>query len=163
MTKHAFTELYTRYVDKIYSYVYWRTSDAEVAEDITSEVFTKAWAARESFDGVYPQAWLYTIARNLLTDYHRRLRPTVDSEVIAELVDTTNDTPSEATEKILAREKLAKAIATLPEQSQSIIIWRFVDNESAAEIGKRLGISEGNVRIQQMRALKRLKEWYESK
>ncbi|MFO0882156.1 MAG: sigma-70 family RNA polymerase sigma factor [Candidatus Saccharimonadales bacterium] len=162
MTKHAFTELYTRYVDKIYSYVYWRTSDAGVAEDITSEVFTKAWAARDTFDGTYPQAWLYTIARNLLTDYHRRLKPSVDSDVLAELVDTTHDTPQEAAEKTLTREKLARAISQLPEQAQSIIIWRFVDNESAAEIGKRLGISEGNVRIQQMRALKRMKEWYES-
>ena len=122
MTKHAFTELYNQYVEKIYSYVYWRTSDAAIAEDITSEVFTKAWAAKEAFDGKHPQAWLYTIARNLITDHHRRLRPTVDSEAIAELVDTTNDTPAEATEKVLAREKLARAIATLPEQAQSIVI-----------------------------------------
>jgi RNA polymerase sigma-70 factor (ECF subfamily) len=148
MTKHEYTKLYKQYVDKIYSYVYWRISDASLAEDITSEVFTKAWVAKDSFDGAHPQAWLYTIARNMLTDHHRRQRPMADPEVI--------------TEKILTREKLAKAIAQLPEQAQSIVIWRFTENASAQEIGKRLGISEGNVRVQQMRALKKLREWYET-
>lgn len=162
MTKHAFTKLYNQHVDKIYSYVYWRVSDASLAEDITSEVFTKAWAARETFDGTHPQAWLYAIARNMITDHHRRQRPMADPEIIDELVDTTHDRPEEATEKVLAREKLATAISFLPEQAQSIVIWKFVENASAAEIGERLGISEGNVRIQQMRALKRLREWYES-
>jgi RNA polymerase sigma-70 factor (ECF subfamily) len=162
MTKHAFTKLYNQYVDKIYSYVYWRVSDASLAEDITSEVFTKAWVAKDSFDGAHPQAWLYTIARNMLTDHHRRQRPMADPEVIDELEDTANDTPDIATEKILTREKLAKAIAHLPEQAQSIVIWRFTENASAQEIGKRLGISEGNVRVQQMRALKKLREWYEA-
>jgi RNA polymerase sigma-70 factor, ECF subfamily len=161
MTKHAFTKLYNQYVEKIYSYVYWRTSDASLAEDITSEVFTKAWSAKDSFDGIYPQAWLYTIARNMLTDHHRRQRPMADPKIIDDLVDN-NDTPEEATEKTLAREKLLRAIAILPEQAQSIIIWRFTENASAQDIANRLGISEGNVRIQQMRALKKLREWYES-
>lgn len=161
MTKFAFTKLYNQYVDKIYSYVYWRTSDASLAEDITSEVFTKAWAARQSFDGTHPQAWLYAIARNMLTDHHRRSRPMADPEIIDELVDDA-DTPEEATEKTLAREKLLTAIAILPEQAQSILIWRFTENASAIDIANRLGISEGNVRIQQMRALKKLRTWYES-
>ena len=162
MTKHTFTKLYNQYVDKIYSYVFWRVGEQEVAEDMTSEVFTKAWAARESFDGTHPQAWLYTIARNIITDYHRRKKPVTDSEMIDELTDTTNDTPEVATEKVLTRERLARAIATLPEQAQSIVIWKFVENVSAAEIATRLGISEGNVRIQQMRALKKLRAWYEA-
>jgi len=161
MTQHAFTKLYNQYVDKIYSYVYWRVSDASLAEDITSEVFTKAWAARDSFDGTHPQAWLYTIARNMITDHYRRQRPMADPDIIDEIIDTTNDTPDIATEKVLTRERLAGALAQLPEQAQSILIWKFVEHISAAEIGERLGITEGNVRIQQMRALKRLREWYE--
>src|SRR4051812_8880743 len=70
-----FKKMYHLYFDKIYGFLYWQTRDQMLAEDLTGEVFTRAWQKMGSFSGRYPQAWLYTIARNLLTDHWRSKRP----------------------------------------------------------------------------------------
>src|ERR671922_431530 len=78
--REAFAELYDEYVDRVYRYLLYRVRDASDAEDLTSEVFTRAFAniKRYRWQGKSFLAWLYTIARNAVTDRRRRDRPTVD-------------------------------------------------------------------------------------
>ena len=71
--KDAFGELYERYLEKIYNYVYYRTGNHHDAEDLTARVFFRAMAHIETYTerGVPFQAWLYSIAHNLVANWHR--------------------------------------------------------------------------------------------
>src|SRR5579885_1907370 len=74
----AFSELYARYQDRIYTYLRTRTSQTEDAADLTQQVFVQAVAAlpRYRMQGVTVAAWLFRIARNVATDWRRQQRPT---------------------------------------------------------------------------------------
>lgn len=76
--------LYERYLGPIYRYIYFRVGNAADAEDLTEQVFLNAWEALPTFK---PHSnrflhWLYTIARNLTIDHHRRQKEMVSSELI---------------------------------------------------------------------------------
>src|SRR5207248_3005099 len=76
----AFAELYDAHVDSVYRYLLYRVREPSDAEDLCSEVFTRAFANihRYRWQGKSFLAWLYTIARNAVTDRRRRERPTVE-------------------------------------------------------------------------------------
>jgi len=78
----AFAELYDRHIDSVYRYLLYRVREPSDAEDLASEVFTRAFANihRYRWQGKSFLAWLYTIARNAVTDRRRRERPMVDLE-----------------------------------------------------------------------------------
>ena len=81
----AFGVLYTLYLDPIYRYVYYRVDRAATAEDLTGEVFVRAWEALPSFKvQASPfKSWLYQIAHNLVIDHHRKQSPiTIDDEIL---------------------------------------------------------------------------------
>jgi RNA polymerase sigma-70 factor (ECF subfamily) len=151
-----FEAAYKTHERGIYRFLFWRTSNKELSEDLTSSVFTKAWQSRKSYHGGSIQAWLYTIARNSLADYWRKKK-----EVVSDEVDTyANDNPSaeEVMEAKLDHERLKVAIAKLSPQMHEIIEKRFIKGLSTREVAEQLDISEGNVRIIQYRALKQLRK-----
>lgn len=148
-------EIYIEYSDKIYRYLYWHLGDVYLAEDLTSEVFLKVFNNLAKFKGGYLQAWIYRIAKNLLVDYYRS-KKTSSVENIAEIpVDVHL---LETLEKDEESRSLQKAIAKLPENLREVVILRFFEEMSAAEVAEVVGINEGNVRVLQFRALKKLKE-----
>src|ERR1700685_3948687 len=67
-----FEAAYESHSKAIYRFLFWRTKDAQLSEDLTSSTFEKAWASRKSFHGGSEQAWLYRIARNVLIDHWRK-------------------------------------------------------------------------------------------
>ncbi len=147
--KEAFGELYERYVDRIYSYVYYRTGNAAEAEDLTAKIFMRAMRHMENYDdrGLPFSAWLYRIARNLVANWHRdRSR----RRIIA-LEDVTQwrigaESPELQTQLIEDRDSLLKAVRRLPSDRQELLILKFVDQLSNAEIGEIMGRSEGAVK-----------------
>ena len=150
-----FTEIYLKYSDKIFRFLYWHLKDVPRAEDLTSEVFFKAFKKWKGFKEGYPQAWLFRIARNLLIDFYRAKK--TSSLELAEEISVDQDLV-ENLEKDEAAQSLQQALVKLPENLREVVILRFFEDLSAAEVGAILGISEGNVRILQFRGLKKLKE-----
>ncbi len=154
----AFTEIYDRYQPLIYRYVLYRVGDVATAEDLTSEVFVRLVEKidRFTYQGRPLLAWLYTIARNLVTDHHRQLGRTPTLPLDERLVAGTAD-PEEAAERALTQQKLTAAIAHLTEDQRQVILLRFIegmDNETVARIlGKRVGA----VKALQHRALAALR------
>ena len=69
----AFGELYDRYVDRIYNYIYYRTGNTHDAEDLTARVFYRAMKHIGNYQdrGLPLSAWLYRIAHNLVANWHR--------------------------------------------------------------------------------------------
>ena len=148
--------MYNTYADDIFRYLLVRVRDRPLAEDLTADTFTKAWLRLDSFDFKQVRPWLYKIAKNTMTDHWRKKQPVV-TEVETEVVSKAESIEKQLDKKILA-ETIKTAMATLPEEMRSVVTLRFMLGYSAKRTGESLGMSEGNVRVVQYRALKKLKE-----
>lgn len=157
--RSAFAELYDTYVDSVYRYLLYRVREPSDAEDLASEVFTRAFANihRYRWQGKSFLAWLYTIARNAVTDRRRRERPTVDLDTafgIAEDGPTAHDRAVHG-EQVVA---LRGAVKHLTAEQQQVLALRFERNLSSRQVARMLGKNEGAIRALQFRALGRLRK-----
>lgn len=155
----AFAELYDAHVDSVYRYLLYRVREPSDAEDLTSEVFTRAFANihRYRWQGKSFLAWLYTIARNAVTDRRRRERPTVDLDNafgIAEEGPTAHER-AVVGEQVNA---LRGAVQHLTVEQREVLMMRFVQDMSSRQVAQILGKNEGAVRALQFRALGRLRK-----
>jgi len=156
----AFGQLYLRYVRSIYNYIFYRTGDPEEAEDLTSQVFLQALQHLSRFQdrGVPFAAWLFRIAHNLVANWHRdrHRRPTVP------LSENGHEPVSDRVEVVLERqedrERLLAAMRRLPPERQQLLILKFVEGMSNAEIAQIMGRSEGAVRVLYHRTLEALRK-----
>jgi len=159
-TEEDFDVAYESYAPGIYRYFFWRTKDVDLSEDLTSNVFEKAWVKRESFERGSVRAWLYKIAHNLLVDHWRVKKdlPLVDDDSVpsqAESVTTTLD-------KQMTAERLMVAVNNLPQQMRVVVGLRFMKGLPVKQVARLLDLSESNVRVIQYRALKEIrKNWDE--
>ena len=156
-----FSNIYDQYIEKIYRFVYLKVSEQEVAEDITSKVFTKGWEAfkDEAKEIKNPGAFLYQIARNAVIDHYRKndKQKTVPVSLTAELADSK----SSAHEKAILSADLKivqSAIQKLDKESQDIIIWHYLEEMPLGEIAELLNRPAGTVRVMLHRGLKDLKD-----
>ena len=155
----AFAELYDTHVDSVYRYVLYRVREPSDAEDITADVFTRAFANihRYRWQGKSFLAWLYTIARNAVTDRRRRERPTVELDNAYGLAED-GPTAHEQAVHGEAVDALRGAVRHLTSEQQEVLVLRFVENRSSREVAKLLGKNEGAIRALQFRALGRLRK-----
>ena len=157
----AFGELYDRYVDLVYRYVYYRVSSAQLAEDLTSETFLRALRRISSFtwQGRDVGAWFVTIARNLIADHYKsgryRLELTTDdvSESGAALV---TEGPEGAVLEAMQNKVLLEAVKQLGPEQQECIVLRFLQGLSVAETAQAMGKNEGAIKALQYRAIRTL-------
>lgn len=156
--KPAFEDLYQDYVDRIYAFIRSQLGSAADAEDVTSQVFMKAYEAYGRYQPRHetPSAWLFQIARNATLDYHRRAgrRERAERALAREPVRSA-DPGVLAQERILYRE-LMDAVARLPERHREVVGLRH-SGLSFLEVGKLLGCSEDAAKMQYHRALKSLR------
>ena len=155
----AFAELYDAHVDSVYRYLLYRVREPSDAEDLCSEVFTRAFANihRYRWQGKSFLAWLYTIARNAVTDRRRRERPTVEIDNAFGLAEE-GPTAHERAVHGEAVDALRGAVRHLTSEQQEVLVLRFVENRSSREVAKMLGKNEGAIRALQFRALGRLRK-----
>jgi RNA polymerase sigma-70 factor (ECF subfamily) len=156
----AFGLLYDRYQPAIYRFIYLKVGHREEAEDLTHQVFLKAWENIERFrnEGLPISSWLYRIARNRIIDHYRTKKTTFEfDEAVDEALQHMEDI-SDAAGKKMALEEAYSALRTLPQEQQDIILMRFVEELTVPEIADILGKNQGTVRVLQHRALKSLKK-----
>ncbi|MCB2178694.1 sigma-70 family RNA polymerase sigma factor [bacterium] len=158
--QEAFGDLYERYLEPIYRYIYYRVPTPEEAEDLTETIFLRAWETLMTKKNVKIdnfRAWIYRIAHNLTIDYHRKRKPIQFESGEIDFPDNTATTdPELEVEQKLSSQSLHQAISKLEENFQNVIILRFFNKLSHAETAEIMGIQEGNVRVIQYRALKKL-------
>lgn len=153
----AFAQLYDECVERIYRYIFFRVTDEQTAEDLTSQVFYKAW---ENLDrckstGAPFIAWLYTIARNAVIDHYRTRKNTVALDDIVSLASDT-PAPEDTVEFHFETEALRLALDELTSEQRQVVVLKFISGMSTEEIAARLGKRTGAVRALQMRALQAL-------
>ena len=161
----AFGELYTRYVKKIYNYVYYRTGNHHDAEDLTSRVFFRALGHIGHYDdrGVPFSAWLYRIAHNLVANWHRdRGRQKIVPLDDALITGHRFNAPEAMAESLEEEDLLIRSIRELPPDRQQLLILKFVDRLSNAEIGAIMNRTEGAIKSLYHRTLLSLRDVLES-
>ena len=157
----AYGELYERHAPVIFRYLYSHLDNRLDAEDLTGEVFLRAWQSIEKYDerGVPFLAFLFRVARNALIDFYRRNKrnePDVDSEVGALLRDTQPG-PAELYGTKTEHQELVKVLGELREDYRTVLILRFFSDLSPEETAQAMERSVGAVRVLQHRALAALR------
>ncbi|MGH3383613.1 MAG: sigma-70 family RNA polymerase sigma factor [Nocardioidaceae bacterium] len=155
----AFGQLYDHHVPRIFRFVYHRVGSRTLAEDLTSETFTRALRSIGTFhwQGKDFGAWLTTIARNLIADHFRSSRHRL--EVVAgELPEqrTSGNGPEDEVLASLTSELLVEAVRSLPNEQRDCLLMRFVQGMSIAQTAEALDRSEGAIKQLQLRAVRRL-------
>jgi RNA polymerase sigma-70 factor (ECF subfamily) len=160
----AFGELYDHFLDRVYRYLFYRTGNQADAEDLTEQVFLQAWAAIHRFQwhGKPFQAWLYSIARNVLVDHRRRVRPTMSIDRDDSPPQIECESASREFEQRLDAQVLGHAISRLTEEQQQVIVLKFVEGLDTSQVAQLLDKQEGTIRALQMRALRNLRRLLES-
>jgi RNA polymerase sigma-70 factor (ECF subfamily) len=153
----AFGKLYTSHVTRIYRYAFYNVRHKQHAEDITQEVFLKAWKAIKSCKGKEKtfSSWLYRIAHNLIIDKIRKRQRELSgvTEIATDIIDTSSNL-----EAGLEKKDLLKEMDYLPSNQRQVIILKFIQGMDNREIAEIMGKSTGAIRIMQMRALTALKD-----
>jgi RNA polymerase sigma-70 factor (ECF subfamily) len=152
----AFSFLYERNVTRIYNYIYYRIGSEADAEDLTARVFYRAFGHINTYveKGVPFSAWLYRIAHNLIANYHRdsHRRREVPLEDQPEMPHHA-DHPESALVRTQEVELLLTGIRRLTSDRQQLLILKFVEDYSNAEIAEIMGKSEGAIKSLYHRAL----------
>jgi RNA polymerase sigma-70 factor (ECF subfamily) len=154
-------EWYGAYGGPLYSYLRFHLPSADLAEDLTAEVFLRALRRFDQFNPRRgsPKAWLFRIAQNALRDYQRQARRRTVLP-IAGLRDLECEAPSPE-ERLLWEEEVARllsAVAELPSKDREIIGLCYGSDLSVAEAGEILGLSDTAARTRLWRAVGRLRK-----
>lgn len=157
----ACAALYDRHYDAVYRYCFYRLGDADLAQDLTAEVFVRMVEKLDRFKvrGRPLLAWLYTIARNLTADLHRKkgkvaLQPL--DEASARAADDEANL-ARTVERRLQADCLAAALDHLTEDQRRVILLKFMEGRSNGHVAHILSKSEGAVKSLQHRALNALR------
>ena len=160
-----FSDIYDQNINKIYRFIFVKVNSQEIAEDLCSEAFLRAWQAYQKAGNPghsqkikNPSAFLYKIARNLVIDHYREKgRTQVVSSEDLPLIDPQTTVGDQVIFNS-DLEQVKAALTNLNDDYQNVIIWHYLDDMSVSEIAKFLDKQEGTVRVQIHRALKCLRE-----
>jgi RNA polymerase sigma-70 factor (ECF subfamily) len=155
----AITEIYERHQPQIYRYILYRVQDADLAGELTGEVFLRLveHIPRFTYRGRPLLAWLYTIARNLIADTHRQARR-IYPVPVEDLPPASRPEPFDPTEQWLTRQRLEQALAYLTEEQYEVILLRFVEGVDIESVARLLGKSVRAVKSLQYRGLRALRQ-----
>jgi RNA polymerase sigma-70 factor (ECF subfamily) len=159
-TRKIFGQIYDRYINKIYRFIFFKVNSQEIAEDLASETFLKTWEVfkneEKSIENM--QAFLYRTARNLVIDYYREKGK-------VQIVSVDNPSITDPSQNLEEKEILRSdvnivkaALTNLKDDYQNVIIWHYLDDLPIQEISYILGRTEDATRVLLHRALESLKK-----
>lgn len=155
----AFGELYEKYFDRIFNYIYRQTDDEQLTADLASQTFLNALRNAGSFEyrGVPVSAWLYRIASNEVNKHYRRLKRervfSLEEEKVRELMEAGDDGWDQ---ELLQR--LLEYMKDLPTEMLEVLELRFFEDKDFHEIAYILAITESGAKMRTYRALDRLRK-----
>jgi RNA polymerase sigma-70 factor (ECF subfamily) len=156
--EQALVEIYDTYFERLYRYAYRWVDDAAAAQDAASEALRRlleqfrAGRAPEHLAG-----WLYRVTFHLVVDQHRQRAPGGAVSLEAEVEQPGgSDTRAEA-ERRLAQAQVQEALARLTPEQQNVIVLKFLEGYSNAEVSRLLNKPEGAIKSLQHRALAALR------
>jgi len=156
--RKTFGQIYDRYIEKIYRFIFFKVNSQEIAEDLASETFLKTWEVFKNGKEIENmQAFLYKTARNLVIDYYREKGK-------VQIVSADNPLITDPSQNLEEKEMLRSdinvvkgALTNLKEDYQNVIIWHYLDDLPIQEISNMLDRTEEATRVLLHRALEALK------
>lgn len=161
-TNNANVDEFARYYEKhktaIFNYILYRIGfNKYTAEDLTSDIFLKAFEHFDSYDRARPfKTWIFTIAHNHLVNYYTSRKVTLPLEEAIEVVKEES-TIKENTDRDMAVAKMLNLVSELPEQQQEIVTMKYVNDMTNEEIAAATGKEEGAIRTALSRAIATLR------
>ena len=151
----AFGELYDEYVDQIFRYIFYKVGDFSEAQDLTGQTFLRAFENIDVYEmrDVSFSSWLYRIAHNLVVDHFRKASRRENVSIEEEPHIPATDNAIESIEESIDSQALCEALQKLTHNQREVIILKFIDNLSNAQVAEIMGISVGAVKSTQKRAL----------
>ncbi|MCD4833265.1 MAG: sigma-70 family RNA polymerase sigma factor [Bacteroidales bacterium] len=146
-----FKEYFDKYFDDIRSYLYYKSSDTELSEDLSQEAFLKLW---ENIDKINPdtvKSYLYTIAGNLFKNHYNRKK--VEFKFTSSLSESFAESPEFLMEFKEFDKILQNTLAKIPEKSRIVFLMNRIDKLSYKEIAERLQLSVKAVEKRMKKAL----------
>ena len=157
----AIGELYDRYHEDVFRYIWARVSNQQVAEDLTGEVFIRMVTNLNKYrpSGAPFVSWLYRIARNLIIDDHRKAANRYEVFPIERAGHISREEKSITVmvEDRLFIEQVQNALQKLKPLKQDVLILRFIVGLPLKEVADILGKTTGSIKVTQHRALKELR------
>jgi RNA polymerase sigma-70 factor (ECF subfamily) len=156
--RDAFASLYDMYRHGIHRYILIRVADPELAADLTSMVFLKAWENFNTFrlGRSLFAAWLYRIAHNAVIDHYRTRNTVVSLEEVTSMKLSYTDEVDKKIDLQILTQGLIEGLKGLTSTQKEVLILRFIFGFTTPEIARSLNKQQGAVRALQMRGLKRL-------
>lgn len=160
-TVEQFTQIYEKYYERVFKYICYRIDDQHMAEELCSQVFERIITKYSSFSGNKESfdSWIFTIARNTLTDHYRKKKQRFHFS-LDYIMDRVSSKPS-PDELVLTEENnayLFQALGHLNERERSVVSFKYGAGLKNTEIAKLMGLSESNVSVILCRSLKKLKK-----
>lgn len=156
-------ELYTKYFNDVYRFVFSLTKNKSITEDIVQETFTRAYLNLDSFKNTPSKAWLFTVSRNLFYDHLRKAGRIFDFEYdFTKIPDSVKSTE----EKLFKKETIQQVrgeIMNLRENYREAILCFYVKELTYKEAAKEMNVTEANFKSILFRAKRHLKRALERK
>jgi RNA polymerase sigma-70 factor (ECF subfamily) len=160
-----FEQMYKDYFPKIYNHVFYRLLHKEQTEDVVSNIFLKVSENILRFDSQKASfnTWIFTIAKNTLTDFYRLRRPQISIDDTENSFELQSESIDEEIKFIAAdeRKELYKALAALDEKTREVISLKYFGEFKNREIAKQTGINESTVATICLRGLGKLRNVFE--
>jgi RNA polymerase sigma-70 factor (ECF subfamily) len=157
--EQIFHQLYDEYFNDIYSFVAYSVGRRQDAEDLTQEVFVKAYRGLANFRGDSElKTWLFAIARNTIRNWIVRKKPLpITEDELLWQVPQTGDTPESLLEEREAMDKLQYALNQLKDSYKTVIVLRGIQGFSVKEVADIMDCSETKIKVTHFRALRKLR------
>jgi RNA polymerase sigma-70 factor (ECF subfamily) len=155
----AFGQLFLRYKETVYRYIYYRVGDQATAEDFTSETFLRALRriGAITYQGRDIGAWFVTIARNIVLDHAKSARHRLEVTIPETIEHTdTGPGPEDSVLSLLTTERLMRAVNRLGADQRECVMLRFIQGMSVSETAEIMGRNSGAVKALQHRAIRKL-------
>ncbi len=158
-TKNDLKEIYDQYFESLRGFLYYKTGDIDLSEDLVQEVFIKVWEKRDGIKKETVKSLLYTIANNLMINHfkHKQVVMNHQGDVVAQNRTELNS-PQFVLEEKEFESKLNSVIQSLPEGCREVFLMNRIDKLKYEEIANRLGLSVKAIEKRMSKAIGIIKE-----
>lgn len=162
LDRAGFEQLFDAYYDELQHFIYYKSGDTEVAEDLVQDAFLKLWEVRKTVRSETARALLYTIASNLYANRYKRQKLHLKlQQTLVE--DRTYESPEFEMEVQEFDQKLQKVLGELSEKSRTVFLMNRIDQMTYAEIAQNLNLSVKAVEKRMKKALEYIRSNIEQK
>jgi RNA polymerase sigma-70 factor (ECF subfamily) len=159
-TEKDFERLYQAELPRVYNFFRYRFGDGQFAEDLTSLTFEKAWRSRAKYKRRLSafSTWIFTIARNIATDYYRKKQNEVQ---LSDQLPTNEMLMEDLVQQNAEYAHLSALLEKLSSRDRELLALKYGAALSNREIARLTALSESNVAVILHRVVKNLRENWE--